>query len=197
VVRRSQTSNPRSAVVLTAGADWRTRAALERRGNGAEFPQPRKQSAKLKALERILPLIRATIKAKRWHQVRFALSHAQALINALPAEQTTEQRRQLAELRKKFAARNTPLAKQVAKAKAAASAKKQPPKKKTSKKQAPTPARRKAAPRSAIPDLGDRYINRAALGYSSEPSATNRTKGAQPARPTAKGARDRSLESRT
>lgn len=73
MVRRSQTSNPRSVVVLTAGAEWRTRAALERRGNGAEFPQPRKQSAKLKALERILPLIRATIKAKRWHQARFAL----------------------------------------------------------------------------------------------------------------------------
>lgn len=155
---------------------------------------PRKQAAKLRALEQALHLIRRAINAKRWHKARYSLSHAQALINALPADQTTEQRKQLALLRKKFAARNTPLAKKTAKAKAAAASKKQ---QKSGKKQAPKPAPRKAAPKSVFPDLGNRYINRAALGYASEPSATNLTKGAQPSRPTAKGARDTSLESRT
>ncbi len=45
--------------------------------------------------------------------------------------------------------------------------------------------------------LGDRYINRAGLGYASESPDTNLTKGAQPSRATAKGGRARSLESRT
>ncbi|GAA0901098.1 hypothetical protein GCM10009549_01610 [Streptomyces thermoalcalitolerans] len=126
------------------------------------------------------------------------MSRAQALVNALPADQTTGCRKQLAELRKRFAARKTPVAKKAAQAKAPAAPEvQQEQKKQAGQKQAQKPAPRKAAPKSVFPDLGNRYINRATLGYSSEPSATNLTKGTQPSRATAKGGRDKSLESRT
>lgn len=121
MVRRSQSSNPRSPVILTSGADWGTRAAGQRRGSGAEFPMPRRQAAKAKALQQTLRLIRRAINTKHWHQARYGLSQARALVNTLPADKTVEERQQLALLRKKFAARNTPLAKKVAKAKTAAS----------------------------------------------------------------------------
>lgn len=42
MARRSQTSNPRSSVVLTSGTDWGTRAAGQRHGSGAESPMPRR-----------------------------------------------------------------------------------------------------------------------------------------------------------
>ncbi|WP_086824988.1 hypothetical protein [Streptomyces sp. NRRL B-24572] len=147
MVRRSQTSNPRSAVVLTSGADGGTRAAGQRRGSGAEFPLPRRQAAKVKALQQVLGVIRTAMNAKRWAQARYVLSRARALVNALPADQTVQEREQLTLLRKKFEARGTTAAKSVAK-----------------KKSAPKPAPKKAAPRPA-PDLGDRFLNRAALGY--------------------------------
>ncbi|GEC03699.1 hypothetical protein SSP24_13540 [Streptomyces spinoverrucosus] len=190
MVRRSQTSNPRSTVVLTSGADWGTRAARQRRGSGAEFPMPRRQAAKLKALQLTLGLIRTAINAKRWAQARYMLSRARALVNALPADQTVQEREQLSLLRKKFEARGTPAAKKAAKAKAINGARA------GGKKSAAKPAPSKAAPKPT-PDLGDRHINRAALGYTSEAPDTNLTKGAQPSRPTAKGGRARSLESRT
>ncbi|MEU6624830.1 hypothetical protein ABZ926_29245 [Streptomyces litmocidini] len=147
MVRRSQTSNPRSAVVLTSGADWGTRAAGQRRGSGAEFPLPRRQAAKVKALQQVLGVIRTAINAKRWAQARYMLSRARALVNALPADQTVQEREQITLLRKKFDARGTTAAKSTAK-----------------KKPAPKPASKKAAPKPA-PDLGDRFLNRAALGY--------------------------------
>lgn len=183
MARRSQTSNPRPTVVLTSGADWGTRAAKQRRGSGAEFPMPRRPAAKLRALQQTLGLIRTAINAKRWAQARYMLSRARALVNALPADQTVKEREQLTELRKKFAARGTPAAKQTAKAKAKATNKAQAGGK---KKPAAKPTPPKAAPKP-IPDLGDRLINRAALGYTSEPPATKLTKGAQPSRPTEKG----------
>ncbi|MFJ8080045.1 hypothetical protein ACIQ6Y_05365 [Streptomyces sp. NPDC096205] len=114
MVRRSQTSNPRSAVVLTSGADWGTRAAGQRRGSGAESPMPRRQAGQVKALQQTLDVIRMAINAKRRHQARYSLSRARALVNALPADQTVKEREQLSLLRKKFEARGTPAAKKPA-----------------------------------------------------------------------------------
>ncbi|GAA0901093.1 hypothetical protein [Streptomyces thermoalcalitolerans] len=65
MVRRSYTSNPRSAVVLTAGAGWRIRAAKQRRSSGAEAPMPRRQAGKLKALRQTLDLIHVLIITER------------------------------------------------------------------------------------------------------------------------------------
>lgn len=107
MVRRSQTSNPRSVVILSSGTDWVTRAVGQRRGSGAEFPLPRRQDGKLKALRQTIGEIRTAINAKRWQQARYMLSHARALVNVLPADQTKQEREQLSLLRKKFQARNT------------------------------------------------------------------------------------------
>ncbi|MER6642566.1 hypothetical protein [Streptomyces anulatus] len=159
MVRRSQTSNPRTSVVLTAGADWGTRAAGQRRGSGAEFPMPRRPAARLKALQQCLGVIRTAINTKRWAQARYGLSRARALVNALPADLTAKEREQLSVLRKRFEARGTTVAKKATAKKKTApkpAAKKAAPKKKT--------APGKAAERPA-PDLGDRLLNRAALGY--------------------------------
>lgn len=151
---------------------------------------PRRQAAKVKALQQSLGLIRTAINAKRWAQARYMLSRARALVNALPADQTVQEREQLSQLRKKFEARGTPAAKSAAKAKAA------PEARAVGKKSAAKPTPQKVTPK-APPDLGDRYINRAALGYDPEAPDTNLTKGSQPSRPTAKAGRDKSLESRT
>ncbi|MGW8981720.1 hypothetical protein ACWGQ9_03575 [Streptomyces parvus] len=168
MVRRNQSSNPRTTVVLTSGSDWGTRAAVQSRSSGADLPLPRKQPAKLKALRQTIGVIRMALNAKRWHQARFGLSRAQALLNALPANLTTDERAQLTVLRKKFAARNTPAAADARKAKAAATAKRL-----VGKKPTPKPPAKKSAtrmpPQQATPapvrELGDRLINRAALGY--------------------------------
>ncbi|MET9254881.1 hypothetical protein [Streptomyces sp. NPDC003717] len=148
MVRRSQTSNPRASVVLTSGADWRTRAAGERRSSGAESPMPRRQPGKIKALRQTLDVLGVAINAKRWHEARYALSRAQALANALPADLISKERERLARLRKRFAARGAAPARSTKKTKAA-----QKPK----QKRKPTPVR----------ELGDRHIDRAALGYGS------------------------------
>jgi hypothetical protein len=164
VVRRSQTSNPRSIVVLTSGADWGTRAAGQRRSSGAESPLPKRQPAKIKALQRTISVVRAAINTKHWNEARYALSRARALTNALPAHLTVQEREQLSALRKKYAARNTPAAKKAQQAKPKAANRaggKKPPKKSTAKSDAQKP---KPAP---VRDFGDRFINRAALGYGS------------------------------
>ncbi|MFE7332812.1 hypothetical protein ACFU8W_50000 [Streptomyces sp. NPDC057565] len=160
MVRRSQTSNPRSAVVLTSGADWRTRAAGQRRGSGAEFPLPRRQAAKIKALQQTIGVIRMAINAKRRPQARYMLSRAGALVKALPADLTTQEREQLSLLRKKFEARGTAAAKKPKSIPAARSGGK-----KTAAKKSTATAAQKPAP-APMPDLGNRYINRAALGYA-------------------------------
>lgn len=110
MVRRSQSHNPRSVVVLSAGADWGTRAAGQRRSSGAESPIPRRKNAKVKALQQTIELARTAIDKKRWHQARYELSRARVLVHALPVREAAEQREQLALLRKEFAARNTPAA---------------------------------------------------------------------------------------
>ncbi|MFI0718302.1 hypothetical protein [Streptomyces sp. NPDC021224] len=167
MVRRSQSSNPRSVVVLTSGTDWGTRAAVQRRASGAEFPMPRRQVAKLNALRQTMGTIRSAINARRWHQARYWLSQAQALVNALPADQTKQEREQLSLLRKKYAARGTPAAKNAAKAKAKvaprAGGRKAAAKTTRKKTQAKTTQTPKPTP---VPDLADRGINRAALGYA-------------------------------
>ncbi|MFJ9714457.1 hypothetical protein ACIRPQ_00665 [Streptomyces sp. NPDC101213] len=166
MVRRSQSSNPRSVVVLTSGTDWGTRAAGQRRSSGAESPIPKRQPAKIKALQQTIGVARLAINTKHWNEARYALSRARALVNALPTNVALQEREQLSALRKKYAARNTPAAKNArqAKAKSApakrAGGRKPAPKKSTAKKAVPKP---KPAP---VRDLGDRFINRAALGYT-------------------------------
>ncbi|MGW5974010.1 hypothetical protein [Streptomyces sp. NPDC055186] len=163
MARRSQSSNPRAVVVLTSGTDWGPRAAGQRRSSGAEAPIPRRQPAKIKALHQALHLAHAAIGKKNWHAARYALSRARALTNALPTDVAVRERERLSELRKKYAARNTPAAKNAKQAKATpakrAGDKKPAPKKSTAKSAAQQP---KPAP---VRDLGDRFINRAALGY--------------------------------
>ncbi|MFF8710637.1 hypothetical protein ACF07T_04240 [Streptomyces sp. NPDC015184] len=105
------------------------------------------------------------INAKRWALARYELDRARVLVNALPADQTVQEREQLALLRKKFKARDTTAAKNAAQKKSVAkpTAKKATSKKATSKKD----VSKKAAPRpEPASDLGDRFINRAALGYA-------------------------------
>ncbi|MFG2511272.1 hypothetical protein [Streptomyces sp. NPDC048584] len=168
MVRRSQSSNPRSVVVLTSGTDWGTRAAGQRRSSGAESEIPRRQPAKIKALQQALHLARAAIGKRNWHAARYALSRARALTDALPGNVAVREREQLSELRKKYAARNTPAAKNAKQAKSA------PAKRVGGKKSAPaskkSPAR-KPAP-TPVRDLSDRFINREALGYGAEDSRT-------------------------
>jgi hypothetical protein len=163
VVRRSQTSNPRSVVVLTSGADWGTRAAGQRRSSGAESPIPKRQPAKIKALQQTIRVARLAINTKHWNEARYALSRARALTNALPINVAVQEREQLSALRKKYAARNTPAAKNAKQAKSTpagrAGGKKPAPKKSTAKNAVQKP---KPAP---VLDLGDRFINRAALGF--------------------------------
>ncbi|MGW1090914.1 hypothetical protein ACWD4L_32595 [Streptomyces sp. NPDC002596] len=164
MVRRSQSSNPRSTVVLTSGTDWGTRAAGQRRSGGAESPIPRRQPAKIKALQQTIGVARTAIKSKRWHAARYALSRARALVNALPTNVAAQEREQLSALRKKYAARDTPAAKNAKQAKSTpagrAGGKKPAPKKSTAKSAVQEP---KSTP---VRDLGDRFINRTALGYS-------------------------------
>ncbi|GAA2391236.1 hypothetical protein GCM10010420_14110 [Streptomyces glaucosporus] len=167
MVRRSQTSNPRSTVVLTSGADWRGRAASQRRSSGAESPLPRRQPAKIKALQQTIEVARAAINKKRWPQARYALSRARALVNVLPANLVAQEREQFSQLRKEYAARNTPAARNGKKPqqkptaptggkKSAAKTAAEKPAVKVAQKPKPAPVR----------DLGDRYINREALGYA-------------------------------
>jgi hypothetical protein len=166
VVRRSQSSNPRSVVVLTSGTDWGTRAAGQRRSSGAESPIPKRQPAKIKALQQTIGVARTAINNKRWHQARYALSRARALVNALPANLTVPEREQLSQLRKRFAARNTPAARSGKKpAPAGRAAVKKQASKSTAKKSTAKAASQKPKP-VPVRDLGDRYINRAALGYT-------------------------------
>ncbi|MEU5714507.1 hypothetical protein AB0G71_01735 [Streptomyces sp. NPDC020403] len=106
----------------------------------------------------------SAIKRKRWHEARYALSRARALTNALPTNVAVQEREKLSALRKKYAARNTPAAKSAKQAKATpagrAGGKKPTPKKSTAKNAVQKP---KPAP---VRDLGDRFIDRAALGYA-------------------------------
>ncbi|WP_328659775.1 hypothetical protein [Streptomyces sp. NBC_00334] len=180
MVRRSQSSNPRSTVVLTSGTDWGTRAAGQRRASGAEVPVPRRQPAKIKALHQALGLARAAINRKNWNAARYALSRARAVANALPADVAVQEREQLSALRKKYAARDTPAARAARQAKGT-------PVKRTGgggKKAASKPTAQQAPARKAVRtltpkpapvrELGDRLIDRASLGYAPRDEAGGR-----------------------
>ncbi|MER7484478.1 hypothetical protein ABTY20_00735 [Streptomyces sp. NPDC126497] len=114
-------------------------------------------------MQRTIKVVRLAINTKHWNEARYALSRARALANALPANMAPQEREQLSALRKKYAARNTPAAKNAKQAKTTTA------KRAVGKKPAPKKYTAKSAlqkPRSApVRDLGDRFINRAALGY--------------------------------
>ncbi|CAL9597529.1 hypothetical protein SUDANB21_05368 [Streptomyces sp. enrichment culture] len=74
MVRVNQTSNPRSVVVLSSGTDWRTRAAGQKRSSGAESEIPRKQPAKIRALQQAISLANMAISKKNWSAARYALT---------------------------------------------------------------------------------------------------------------------------
>ncbi|MEU3126329.1 hypothetical protein ACFUS2_06880 [[Kitasatospora] papulosa] len=168
MVRLNQSSNPRTIVVLTSGTDWGTRAAGQKRSSGAESPIPKRQPAKIKALQQTIGVARVAIERKRWNAARYALSRARALTGALPTNVAVQEREQLSALRKKYAARNTPAAKSGKQTKATpngrAGGKKPAPKTSSKKKPTAKDAAQKSKP-APVRDLGDRFINRAALGY--------------------------------
>jgi len=165
MVRRSQSSNPRSPVVLSGGADWRTRAAGQQRTTGAELTLPRKQSKRIKVLGNTIEALRVAINAERPAQARFLLSRAGALVRSIPASEISGERRQLPDLRKKFAATTAKTRPSTAKKPAPKPSAPSPKPKQPAPKTARKPAKRPPQP-ARVPDLGDRYINRAALGYS-------------------------------
>jgi hypothetical protein len=114
-------------------------------------------------LQQAIGLANAAMSRKSWSAARYALSRAGVLVEALPANVAVAERERLSAARKRFAARNTPAAKKAKQAKATATkrvgGKKPAPKKSTAKG---TTKQSKPAP---MRDLGDRVINRAALGY--------------------------------
>lgn len=160
MVRRSYTSNPRSAVVLSSGSDWGVRAAGHRRSSGAEYPLPKKRKGKLKALGEVIEALRIAINAKRRSQVRYLFDRADALIKAIPADLTTEQREQLTRLRKKSGT--------VGKATSQSAKKPKPKPSAGSGGKKPTATSGQKPKPQAVPvrELGDRYISRAVLGYT-------------------------------
>ncbi|MFF9497285.1 hypothetical protein [Streptomyces flaveolus] len=117
-------------------------------------------------MQQAIRLANLAIDKKNWTAARYALSRARALTNALPADVAVRERERLSAARKRYAARNTPAAKNAKQAKATpakrAGGKKPAPKKSTAKNALPKP-KPKPAP---VRDLGDRFINRAALGYA-------------------------------
>ncbi|WUT00148.1 hypothetical protein OHA46_27225 [Streptomyces sp. NBC_00708] len=172
MVRLNQSSNPRAIVVLSSGTDWGTRAAGQKRSSGAESSLPRRQPAKIKALQQTIEALRSAIEKKRWHEARYALSRARAITHALPAHIAPQERERLAALRKKYAARNTPAAQSARRAKVVppqrAGGKKPAPKTSAKKRPASKGAGRKpesASTPKPVGELGDRLINRASLGY--------------------------------
>ncbi|MEU4007924.1 hypothetical protein AB0H30_05425 [Streptomyces pseudogriseolus] len=116
-------------------------------------------------MQQAIGMANVAMSRKNWSAARYALSRARVLVEALPANVAVAERERLSAARKRFAGRNTPAAKKAKQAKAKATAtkraggKKPAPKKSTAKKAAAQP---KPAP---VRDLGDRFINRAALGY--------------------------------
>ncbi|WP_241028379.1 hypothetical protein [Streptomyces verrucosisporus] len=119
-------------------------------------------------MRQTIEVFRTAINRKRWPQARYALSRAQALVNALPANLTAQEREQLSQLRKKYAARDTPTARSG----------KKPQQKSTARtggknSAAKTAAKKVAAKAARVPkpapvrDLGNRFIDRAKLGYVS------------------------------
>jgi hypothetical protein len=128
---------------------------------------PRRQPAKIKALQQTIRLARLAINNKRWPEARYALSRARALVNLLPANLTVQERQQLSDLRRKYAARNTPAAKTARKATATKAAGRNGSMKSSMRKRSSPKNTTKQRDASPVRDLGSRFVNRAALGYAS------------------------------
>lgn len=172
MVRRSQTSNPRSTVVLTSGTDWHGRAASQRRSSGGDYPLPKKQAEKIQALQRAIKILQMASTTKHRSEARYLFSRARALVEALPASQTVQERQQLSELRKKFGvggkaapkSSKKPKPNPVLKSYVAPKPKPQPVPMPDLAPKPKSKSRRKAK-RSPFNRLGNRYIDREALGY--------------------------------
>ncbi|MFF0165525.1 hypothetical protein [Streptomyces prasinus] len=182
MVRRSQTSNPRSTVVLTSGTDWHGRAASQRRSSGGDFPLPKKQAGKIQALQRAIKVLQMASATKHRSEARYLFSRARALIEALPASQTVQERQQLSELRKKFGVGGKAAPKSIKKPKPHPVLKsyvtpkpKPQPAPKPDLVPKPNSKSRRKAKRSPFDNFGNRYIDRAALGYT----PADETKGSQ------------------
>ncbi|MFC5958890.1 hypothetical protein ACFP51_31985 [Streptomyces pratens] len=182
MVRRSQTSNPRSAVVLTSGTDWHGRAASQRRSSGAAYPLPKKQAEKIQALQRAIKILQMASATKHRSEARYLFSRARALVEALPASQTVQERRQLSELRKKFGVGGKAAPKSSKKPKPNPVLKSYvPPKPKPQPAPKPDlvpkpkPKSRRRAKRGPFHNFDNRYIDRAALGYG----PTDETEGSR------------------
>ncbi|WP_241847154.1 hypothetical protein [Streptomyces sp. CB02414] len=100
-------------------------------------------------------MLRKAVKAKHDTAARYLFRKARALVNALPAHKTKQEREQLAALRQKSRAQGKPPVTSVKKPKPAARSRTKTPAAKSTRQAKPAPAR----------DLGDRFINRASLGY--------------------------------
>nr|WP_239076274.1 hypothetical protein [Streptomyces sp. SID9913] len=159
---------------MTSGTDWHGRAASQRRSSGRDFPLPKKQEGKIQALQRAIKVLQMASATKHRTEARYLLSRARALIEALPASQTVQERKQLAELRRKFGAGGKaapksdkkPKPNPVLKSKVAPKPKPQPvPKPDLAPKPDPK-SRRRRAKRKPVDRLSKRYIDRAALGYA-------------------------------
>ncbi|WRZ89972.1 hypothetical protein OHB54_13400 [Streptomyces sp. NBC_01007] len=136
---------------------------------------PKKQAGKIQALQHAIKALQMASATKHRPEARYLFSRARALVEALPASQTTRERQQLAELRRKFAvgsskaapkSGNKPNLKPVSKSYLAPKPKPKPvlePEPEPAPKRKSKFARKKK--RSPFPELGDRYIDRAALGY--------------------------------
>ncbi|WP_369265839.1 hypothetical protein [Streptomyces harbinensis] len=132
---------------------------------------PKKRKGKLKALGEVIEALRIAINAKRRPQVRYLFDRADALVKALPADLTTEQREQLTRLHKKSGTggKATPQSTKKPKPKPGA----------RSGGKKPTAASSKRPKPQAVPvpvpvpvrELGDRYISRTVLGYTSRDEA--------------------------
>ncbi|MFC7881283.1 hypothetical protein ACFUVV_05270 [Streptomyces sp. NPDC057376] len=142
-------------VVLTGGTDWPGRAAREQRSTGVDFQLPQGDAAKIKALRRTINVLRKAVKAKHDTAARYLFRKARALVNALPAHKTKQECEQLAALRQKFRAQGKPPATSVKKPKPAARSRTKTSTARPTRRGKPAPAK----------DLGDRFINRASLGY--------------------------------
>lgn len=118
----------------------------------------------MKALRRTIQALRAAIKTKRTAQVPYMFSRARALIRALPAIQTKEQQEQLSLLRTKYRAGSKAAVVTTKKPKPKPKSRAGSGGKKPAAKSVPKP--KPAAQATPVRELGDRFINRAVLGYS-------------------------------
>ncbi|MGW0085300.1 hypothetical protein [Streptomyces sp. NPDC003393] len=135
---------------------------------------PKKQEGKIQALQRTIKGLQMASATKHRTEARYLLSRARALVEALPASRTVQERKQLAELRRKFGtggkatpkSEKEPKPNPILKSKVAPKPKPQPvPKPDLAPKPEPK-SRRRRAKRKPVDRFSKRYIDRAALGYA-------------------------------